>query len=122
MQFVNIHGQPIVGISSASTPAKKSSRAQADSFHKGWRVVGFSPEQLAEAKLDHEKSIAAARAAGNEPPKPWDEALYMRQAKPRKVRSKPYEIHEAALECKALAERGGWKGVIAVPVAKGGKE
>ncbi len=119
MTFVNLRGEPL-----AVTPGKaikKVSAGFAESYHKGWVVVGYSPDQLAEARRQHAVASAAAVKSGGPSHAPFDEVAYMRAAKPRKVRSKPYEIFEAAEACADLARRAGWKMVQSVAKAKGGQ-
>ncbi|MBA3774663.1 MAG: hypothetical protein H0X13_19865 [Ramlibacter sp.] len=40
--------------------------------------------------------------------KPWDEGLWRRTTKKKPVRSKPYEIPEAAKLCADMAAKSGW--------------
>ena len=49
-----------------------------------------------------------AQKAGGKPPEPFDETAWLRTAKRTAVRSKPYILQEAALQCKALAAKAGW--------------
>lgn len=111
--FVNIHGQPV------STVGEKVKRPppEVQSFHKGWRVTGFSVDHLAQAKKDHESEQAELRANGREA-KPWDESMYMRTHNGKPVRSKPYQIREAAQQCAELASKSGWQGVQVVEVRR----
>lgn len=107
--FVNIHGQPIDPSRLKPVKARTSGKATKSEFHKGFRAVGFSPAQLLKAKLEHERAIEAARVAGNEPPKPWDEESYMRAHRPGYIRAKPYELYDAAATACQLAAKEGWK-------------
>lgn len=108
MSFVNFRGEPLAV--AAPGPAKKTTKQQPDSYHKGWLVVGYSPTQISAARAEHEKA---------EPGKPFDEAGWMRKTKPVKARSRPYEIHDAAEQCAELMRRAGWKVVQVVAKAKG---
>jgi len=110
MQFVNIHGAPI-SVPTGKKPPPKPSGMKPDTYHKGWLVTGFSPEHLAAAATEHR----------NTSDKPWDEVAYMRNARPKKVRSKPYEVADGAEKCAAMARAAGWKLVQVSPVAKGGR-
>ncbi|HOW46103.1 MAG TPA: hypothetical protein P5305_01445 [Rubrivivax sp.] len=108
MQFVNIHGEPVtIG---PPLPAKKRPAAVGQQYHKGWHVVGYSPDQLLAARLVHERGGS---------PKPFDPVAWMLEHKPLRVRSKPYELHLAARECAALATAAGWHDVRVVAKAKG---
>jgi hypothetical protein len=113
VEYVNIHGQPILVRHSPADkpPAKKTSRRSPDKaqWHKGFRVVGFSPDQLLRGRLEHEQAIAAARANGTEVPRPWSEETYMQTHRPMPVRSKPYELREAAQIVCDMAVKNGWK-------------
>lgn len=48
-----------------------------------------------------------AQKAGGKPPEPLDEAAWRRTAKRTAVRSKPYILQEAALQCKEMAIKTG---------------
>ena len=118
MQFVNASGAPL-DIEAMKKAAKKHSRpASGDSYHKGWFATGFSPGQLAEAKREHDRKAASAAATGRRL-LPWDEARYMRDAKPSKVRSKPYGTLSSAQDACELAQRSGWLGCAVSEAAKG---
>lgn len=109
--YVNHRGERIS--TDAGGKAPKSRRPRVDVYHKGWRAVGFSPAQLAEARAAHARSADAN--------KPFDEGMWMRNAKPVPIRSKPYELFSAAQECAELAAKAGWKGAHVVEIAKGGR-
>ena len=113
LSFVNIHGHQI---STAPVKATKPQPGAPDAFHKGWQVVGYSPEHLASGRLEH-----FAEQRDKPDPKPFDEVVFMRTNKPRPVRSKPYEVYEAAEHCAELAGRLGWKLVQAVAKTKGAR-
>jgi hypothetical protein len=110
MQYVNQRGEPFKF--PEVKPVKKAGAAKPDSFHKGWKVVGFSPAQLAEARAAHEKNPP-------EDGKAFDKVAFMRTEKPLKARSKPYTLHDAAVTCKEMLEKAGWELVQVIPVAKG---
>lgn len=118
IQFCNINGDPISLAFAANVRLKKSSP---EAYHKGWRVVGYSPEQLLQARNNHVVEVDAAKAAGLPHPGPFDEDSFMRKTAPRKVRPAPYPLREAADQCADLARRAGWKNVRVEPVARGGR-
>jgi hypothetical protein len=95
MNFVNYAGQP-VSIDSTLHARPKVQREER-SFHSGWRVVGIKPGEREEAMALAKRNKVA-----------WDEDRWLMSAKRAAVRSKPYEVPQAAQECKALAERAGW--------------
>lgn len=107
--YVNIHGQ-VINPEAGAAKAKPRVAATRDSYHKGFLAVGFSPAQLERAKSEHER-----QATG----KPFIEAAYMAKAKPTKIRSKPYEVAEAAQQAVTMAEKSGWKNCRVLLAAKG---
>ena len=118
MQFVNLAGVPI-DLEALKKGAKKKSRPTGDTtYHKGWIATGFPPTQLTKAKLEYEAKVAAAAAASRRM-LPWDEDRYMRDTRPTKVRSKPYETRAAAQSACELAERSGWRNCSWSEVTKG---
>jgi hypothetical protein len=110
LTFVNINGDP-VSMNLGAVPKKP--RAEKGSYHNGWRVVGIPPGSLEEARRDHEATNRLAKS-----PKPWDEGNWLMNCKKKPVRAKPYEIPEAASQCKAMAEKAGWLRVEVVEVKK----
>ncbi|EED68261.1 hypothetical protein SR914_24945 [Comamonas testosteroni] len=86
--------------------------------HKGWRVSGIKPGLLEEAKQAHGRLCQMAQKAGGKPPEPFDETAWLRTAKLTAVRSKPYILQEAALQCKELAIKAGWLDVQIQEVRK----
>ncbi len=107
MNYVNAYGEPISIGSRQSHIAKPKPKAAAktvdDKKHMGWAVTGYSPEQLANAKTEHEKA-----QAGNDKLPDWDEAIYMNGHRPQKARSKPYTIPDSANQCAEMLKRAGW--------------
>lgn len=110
LQFVNYRGEPVA---MTAVPKPKKTAIGPTEWHKGWRVVGIPPGALEEAKAQHEREAAATRAKGKEP-KVWDEANWLMNARKKPVRGKPYEVPEAAHDCKRLAEGTGWLAVEVV--------
>lgn len=123
LEFVNIHGTPI-GAAFLNAPApKRKPKEQPESFHNGWRVQGIPPGALEEARAEHARATKAAQVNLTKPPKEWDEANWLMNAKRKAVRSKPYEVVGAARECAALAEKAGWLRVEIIELKKeGGKQ
>lgn len=113
MEFVNIYGQPVS--TSPLAAGKKRQASAPQQFHKGWLVVGYSPAHVAAGRAEHEASGTESRTG-----RPFDLHEFMTTTKPKRVRHAPYEVYEAAVECKAMAERAGWVGVRLEIKAKGG--
>ncbi|MNL25072.1 hypothetical protein D3C87_1465370 [compost metagenome] len=110
MAFVNIHGQPIAVPESSEKKAKStSSKPKLEVYHKGWIVTGHSPEQVA----DYKAKLPAGEA--------FNQLIFARRTKFRKVRTKPYESNEAAQQCAKMAEKEGWLNVEVKPQSKGEK-
>ena len=87
---------------------KATRKADPASIHKGWRVTGIPAGKLEEAKESHERLRAMAKKAGGTPPEAFDPAAWRCKAKRLPVRSKPYNLQSAAMDCKLLAEKAGW--------------
>ncbi len=120
MDFVNASGKPIdiEAAKAAAAKQRRTSGPRADAHHKGWSVAGFSPSQIQAGRAEHEE-LCRKNLEANRATLPWDESRYMRNAKPSKVRAKPFETRAAAEDAKRLAERYGWKGVMVSEVSKG---
>lgn len=112
-----------------SRPASKRSDAP-QTYHKGWRVVGHPPGSLDRAKADADEAfdeysrmtpqqIKGKFPGGKGIPRPWDEPSWRRNAPVKSVRSKPYEVHSAAVECMRMAEREGWTDLRIDTLSKG---
>jgi hypothetical protein len=108
----------------------KPKKDAAEKYHRGWRVSGHPPGALEAAQESRELSIKLwaslseksrqeARNGGQREPKPWDADAWRRTTKKRAVRSKPYEIHESAMQCAAMAAKAGWLDVETAAIAKG---
>jgi len=118
MQFVNSSGKPL-DIKAMQDAARRKARPQSsEAYHKGWLASGFPPQRLIDAKIEHERKVSDAAAVGRRM-LPWDEGRYMRDSKPTKVRSRPYDTLAAAMEACALAERTGWRGCSWLEISKG---
>ena len=119
MNFVNIHGDP-VNVSSLAHryPEKKAKTATPDEFHKGFRVVGLRPTDYEEAQRQRRIDIENARNDGRALPPELTLESWAARSSRKPVRSKPYELLEAARECKRLAEQAGWLFVEIVEIKR----
>lgn len=128
--FVNIFGDP-VDTTKRVKPPKRDSRA-AEKYHKGWAVVGVSPEAADRAARDRAESIASAIRHNEEidagkrrymtkrqVPEPFDRAAWIETAPLKPARTKPFEIEESARQCAQLARKSGWLRVEVRRIAKG---
>lgn len=120
MSFVNIHGQPIDLASLQTKRATKTTSAR-ESTHKGFQAVGYSPEQIAEARLNHKRDSEFRVSGGRTPLPEFSVDSYARKAKPKKI-EKPKATREAAATACAIAERAGWVKTSVVELVKGGRQ
>ena len=128
LEFINCFGNKITEAHLAAMEAQgaedaRRKRAAAKpkdaSYHKGWRVVGIKPGLLESARESNERLRAMAHKAGGKEIPPFDEAAWLRKQTPKPVRSKPYELQEAALQCAELARKTGWIEVQVIEVKRG---
>ena len=116
LSFVNLHGDAITyakmnAMRAAGVEAERARRAankSTERTHKGWRVVGIPPCLLEKAQAEHASVIETARKAGLPGDKPFDQPEWLRKQRRQAVRSKPYNLREAAAQCAELATKGGW--------------
>lgn len=71
-------------------------------------MTGVKPGLLEEARGAHASLQASARKVGGQDIKDFDEMAWLRSAKRSPVRSKPYTLNDAALQCAELATKAGW--------------
>lgn len=122
LTFVNLNGE---AVNTRAQPSKAKSRNQGpEEFHKGFRVVGIAPGAYEAAERDRQRDIESATAykkAGGLikiPPPLAPYSVWANGAKPTPIRPKPYEILEAAQQCKELAEKAGWDRVRVVELKR----
>ncbi len=120
MNYVNAYGEPISIGSRQSHVAKSKPKADAPAeFHRGWRVQGHPPGAMEQAcaeanrlldmwNAQTEQEKAEAIRSGDRQPPAWDERLWRTGTKKKPVRSKPYEVPEAARLCADMARKAGW--------------
>lgn len=120
MNFVNIHGERLdVTRSIHQQPAPRKIKPTApDEFHKGFRVIGFRPDDFEKAKQQRRIEIDLARQDGRALPPELTFELWAAKAHRKPVRSKPYGLLEAARDCKRLAEKAGWMLVEIVEIKR----
>ncbi|WP_431509770.1 hypothetical protein [Variovorax sp. DAIF25] len=130
LEFVNIFGDK-VDTTKRIKPAKRESTGP-EKYHKGWRVIGVSPEAIAAAKDERERAIQAAKKRNADyergtntrlgraaVPPPFDESEWIKSAPLKPARSKPFEVPEAAQLCFDMAKKAGWHRVEMRVLAKG---
>jgi len=121
MNFVNANGQPInvEAMKLQAIPRRQSKKEAPAEFHKGWRVQGHAPGAMEQARAESQRLTnlwnsqtelekAEALRSGDRQPPEWDELKWRRDTRKKPVRSKPYEIPEAAKLCADMATKAGW--------------
>jgi hypothetical protein len=128
LTFVNFRGERVS--TAATQKPYRPKKAEATEFHKGWLVQGIPPGALEQAEHDHPRLIADAIAwneriqkekglgKARQVPGPWDADVWLNAAKRVPVRRKPYEVPDAAQQCKVLAEKAGWLRVEVIEIKK----
>lgn len=81
-------------------------------FHRGYVAEGYAPGVVEEARRNAEKIRADS----------WNEAAWKARHKPKRVRSKPYEVASAAEACAELARRAGWTDVRIAELKQGSSD
>lgn len=117
LSFVNIHGDRLC-ISADTKPARRPKSEGPEEFHKGFRVVGIPPGAFDAAKLQHEADVRYAERMNERPPAPLVYETFANGFKSKPVRSKPYELREAADQCRELAIKAGWDRVFVVEIKR----
>jgi len=130
LAFINVNGD-VVDTTKRVKLAKRES-ATADKFHKGWRVIGVSPEAVQAAKAEREKAIrnAIKRNADVKSgvglfrstidvPEEFDPVAWVASAPLKPARTKPFEVESAATQCYEMAKKAGWHRVEIRRLAKG---
>lgn len=128
LDFVNIHGARVIPTAGTRKPARPKKDAPAE-FHKGFRVEGHPPgalESAREAAIKEceewgrltEKERNRRTSEGMRSPKPWDEDTWRARTKLKPVRSKPYELAQAADVCADMARKAGWLDVRVIELKK----
>lgn len=87
---------------------RAAAKGEVVAAHKGWRVTGVKAGLLEKARAAHASLHASARKAGGQDIKDFDEMAWLSRAKRSPVRSKPYSLNDAALQCAELATKAGW--------------
>ena len=130
--FVNIFGERVYVNTTKRVKRPKRESRTPEKFHKGWRVVGVSPQAIADAerkrKQDIQKAIAhnddidAGKthfAIKRQVPLPFNREAWVEIAPLRPARSTPFEIEACAHQCAELARAAGWQRVEIRRLAKG---
>lgn len=123
LQFVNIHGEKLavaVGIKPKAAKGTKKAKAEDEGYHKGFRVMGFSPAHLEKARTEWNAKRAERLSPTGDQVDIGEFIVdsFVTIAKPKAVRREPYAILDAAQQCAELAKRSGWVGVTVVPIVK----
>lgn len=95
-------------------------------YHKGFRVVGHAPGAIKRAFIEHERAMHEYHSTtqnrraelGLKEPKPWSEDFWRRNTRKDSIRSRTYEIFEAAEQCAEMARKAGWEDVEIIELKK----
>lgn len=130
IQFVNAAGQP-VNIGEIAQKHKRpkvvgeglkrvETRAEAKQSD-GFVVTGYSPESWAGRAAAFESELKEANLLGAKSPGTLEEftAKWMAKNKPKRARSKPYEVESSADQCAELMRKAGWLHVTVSEILKG---
>ncbi len=93
--------------------AMKRTRERDEATHSaGFMVLGYTPTTWANLPGLHTEAMRLHTAGPTEHKHPGDfeewRARWMTKNKPKRVRSKPYELEDAANVCAELARKAGW--------------
>lgn len=80
-------------------------------------MTGVPPGSLEAAQLAHQKKSRLDLQNGKQP-KEFIDADWLRNAKKKAVRAKPYALADAAEICAELARKAGWLQVTVTPIEK----
>ena len=129
MEFVNANGEKInmdlwherqkslkKPVVKAVAPASK----EGPRHSKGWLVRGYSPNQMDALNSAYESALTDYKEEGADHPGDFDvfEQAWMAKHIPAKVRTKPYQLRDAASQCAELALKAGWQRVTVEEVLR----
>ena len=80
-------------------------------------MTGVPPGALEAAQVAHQKKTRLELQNGK-PPKEFIDADWLRNARQKPVRAKPYVLADAAEICAELARKAGWLQVTVTPIEK----
>jgi hypothetical protein len=96
---------------SATASKRVESRSDAN-ISQGFAVLGYSPDHWAEKDATYREALKAYEAApetAKHPGAPDEfEIRWISKNKPRRARSKPYELESAAEQCAEMMRKAGW--------------
>lgn len=106
-----------------SNSLKTVSRRDEAKQSLGFIVLGYSPEHWAQREKDREDAfrLYAEDPTKNKAPGSLEEwtPKWMAKNKPKRARSKPYEIESSANQCAELIRKAGWFHVRVDEILKG---
>lgn len=106
--------------STAKKEAPKRVFQQADAGElRGYRVTGYEPGTDAEVTGHlYREAVKRQSEPGGKPTGSLEEfvRLWYAKNKPKSLRSKPYELEDAAEQCADMARKAGWERVTVEPL------
>lgn len=114
LQFVNLYGHRLsIDAMKAQAPAQPKRKTKAlpteERRHMGFVVKGYPPGFEDEAREEHKKAQAAAmKRDPKRAPEPFDIDKAFERKRPKRARSKPFSIPQAANTYAELLRHQGW--------------
>lgn len=131
-QYVNANGEPlnIKALEGKHAPMKatKETLKRVDSrsdakVSDGFVVLGYQPEVWADIEVYYGHAVKANENAPEKNKHPGTLAEFtqrwMSKNKPKRARTKPYELESAADQCAELCRKAGWMHVRVEELMKG---
>lgn len=125
--YVDINGDawaPKASVKKPKPPGlKRTNERDKAVVSMGFLVTGRRPEYLAEVEADYKGDLAAYEKDPKTHKHPGTPDMHLnrwkRKHKPAKIRTKPFELQEAAQACAELARKAGWVEVSVDEIMKG---
>lgn len=116
LQFENVYGKTLSELQmqqTAQLQRKPKATKEKKPTHKGFRVVGYPPCALDEARSAHERLVRMAEESGGAQIKPFDENVWRTKTRKKPV-AKPFAIRSSATQCADMSRKAGWTEVEVV--------
>jgi hypothetical protein len=131
-QYVNANGEPLnikalegkhAPIKTAKETLKRTDDRTVAKVSDGFLVLGYTPEAWADIEVFYGYAVKANESEPNKNKHPGTLAeftqAWMNKNKPKRARTKPYELESAADQCAELCRKAGWVHVRVEELMKG---
>jgi hypothetical protein len=128
----NVGGREVTASQLIATAPKRKPKPAAESLKRvdarehakesdGFAVLGYSPAHWAQRETDYTAAMLSFKTGGGKNPGTAEEftTRWMQKNKPKRARTKPYEIESAADQCAELMRKAGWLHVRVEELMKG---